>query len=87
MTKNILMERYEVHERQIARWKVQIIAYLLGDKYVCIINNLDPNATICRVAVEHPHRRPQKRPPGGERSPLPDGPRRRPDPRRSRPPT
>lgn len=52
MTKNLLMEHYEAHERQLARWKVQIIAYLLGDKYVCIVNNLDPNATICRVSAD-----------------------------------
>lgn len=46
-----LVEEYHEYEREVAEWRLQIIAYRLGDKFVCIINNLDPGATICRVCA------------------------------------
>lgn len=46
-----LLENYEEYTREIGVWQLQIIAYQLGHKYVCIINNLDPGATICRVSA------------------------------------
>ncbi|MES1147147.1 MAG: hypothetical protein ABUL49_00165 [bacterium] len=44
------MEDYEAYVREVAGYKLQIITYKLGEKHVCIINNLDPGATICRMA-------------------------------------
>jgi hypothetical protein len=45
-----LVDNYEEHFRQIGQWKLQIVAYTLGPKYICIVNNLDPGATVCRVS-------------------------------------
>lgn len=45
------MENYEEHFRDVADWRVQIVAYALNGKHVCIINNTDPQATLCRVTA------------------------------------
>lgn len=46
-----LVEEYEEHVREVGPWTLQIIAYKLDTKYVCIINNLDPGATVCRMSA------------------------------------
>jgi hypothetical protein len=46
-----LIDQYEEHIREVAGWKLQIAAYRLGDKYVCVVSNVDPGATICRVCA------------------------------------
>jgi len=50
-TVSTLIEDYVEFQRGIGRWKIQIVAYHLGDKHICIVNNLDPGATICRVSA------------------------------------
>ncbi len=44
-----LIEEYHEKTIKIAVWTLQIITYRLDSKYVCIVNNPDPGATICRV--------------------------------------
>ena len=46
----LLGDRQE-YTRVVANWTLQIIAYRLGEKFVCIVNNVDPGATICRVSA------------------------------------
>ncbi len=33
----------------VSQWTLRITSYRCGDKFVSIVNNLDPRATICRV--------------------------------------
>jgi hypothetical protein len=47
-----LKEGYEEHVRDLGPWQVQIVIYRLGSKFICIVNNLDPNATVCRVSAD-----------------------------------
>jgi len=44
-----LIEEYEVKTIKILTWSLQVITYKLDTKYVCIVNNTDPGATICRM--------------------------------------
>ncbi|HEY3783187.1 MAG TPA: hypothetical protein VGL56_19075 [Fimbriimonadaceae bacterium] len=44
-----VIEEYEEYQRPLGLTTIQIISYRLGEKHVCIVNNLDPGATICRV--------------------------------------
>jgi len=44
------LENYEEFLRQVGAGHMQVIVYSVGEMHVCIINNLDPGATICRVS-------------------------------------
>jgi hypothetical protein len=52
MSFSSLIEEYEEYERPLRHWVVRIIAYKLGEKYICIVNNVDPGATISRVSAK-----------------------------------
>ncbi len=45
-----LIEEYFEKNIVFGKWTLQIVTYKLDTKYVCIINNPDPGATICRVS-------------------------------------
>jgi hypothetical protein len=43
------IEGYKEQIRDVDQWRLQVILYCFGGKHVCIVNNIDPGATICRV--------------------------------------
>jgi|GEM_PF-6719332 len=45
-----LIEEYHEKTIRIADWSLEIITYRLDTKYVCIVKNPDPGATICRMS-------------------------------------
>lgn len=40
---------HEEHRSQLFTWTIDIVSYQIANKFVCIVNNTDPGATICRV--------------------------------------
>ncbi|MBC8065050.1 MAG: hypothetical protein H7Y17_09490 [Chlorobia bacterium] len=46
-----LISEYQEKTVKMAVWSLQIITYRLSTKYVCIVNNVDPGATICRESA------------------------------------
>lgn len=37
---------------KLSDWSLKVLTYCLGREYVCIVSNMDPSATICRVKAE-----------------------------------
>ena len=40
---------YKRRTEQLDGWPIGITSYKLGEKYVCMIDNVDPGATIARI--------------------------------------
>jgi hypothetical protein len=41
-------EKYSKRQKQVGRWKVNIVSYKLGDQYYCTVDNVEPGATLAR---------------------------------------
>ncbi len=50
MTISTLVEQYEAKEGQVWGHQIRVISYKLSSKFVCLIENLDVGAAICRVS-------------------------------------
>lgn len=49
MAKTVKPEEYQKRIEQEGRWKLQVISYRLGERYICTVDNVDPGATLARV--------------------------------------
>ncbi|MBI4483865.1 MAG: hypothetical protein HY652_13385 [Acidobacteria bacterium] len=41
-------ENYSQRQEQVGPWKINIISYKLGDKYLCTVDNVQPGANLAR---------------------------------------
>ena len=37
---------------KLSDWSLKVLTYALGREFVCIVSNIDPSATICRVKAD-----------------------------------
>jgi hypothetical protein len=42
-------EGYQRRQEQLAGWPVGIVSYKLGDRYICVIDNVSPGARLARA--------------------------------------
>ena len=41
-------ENYSQRQEQVGQWKINVISYKLGDKYLCTVDNVQPGANLAR---------------------------------------
>jgi hypothetical protein len=45
-------ELYNERVVKVSSWSLNVLTYPVGRSYVCIVSNLDPQATICRTKAD-----------------------------------
>jgi hypothetical protein len=43
------VEEYMRRQEEVGRWKMNIISYRFGDRYICTVDNVEPGATLARA--------------------------------------
>lgn len=41
-------EEYARRQEQVGRWRINIVSYRLGDRYLCTVDNVEPGARLAR---------------------------------------
>lgn len=42
------VEEYSSRIEEFGRWKMHIVSFKLGDRYICTVDNVEPGATLSR---------------------------------------
>lgn len=50
MAMSTIVENYEAKQGEVWGHQIRVVTYRLSDKYVCLIENLDVGAAICRAS-------------------------------------
>ena len=43
------VEGYSSRIQESGRWKMHVVSYRLGDRYICTVDNVEPGATLSRA--------------------------------------
>lgn len=46
------VEEYSSRYEEVGRWRINVVSYKLGDRYVCWVNNVEPGANLCKAEGE-----------------------------------
>jgi hypothetical protein len=49
MAEALRPEDYRKREESAGQWKLNVVSYKLGDKYLCSVDNVSPGATLARA--------------------------------------
>ncbi len=52
MTTSTVVEQYETKQGEVWGHQIRVVSYRLSDKFICLIENLDVGAAICRVSAD-----------------------------------
>jgi len=52
MPETLKPEEYQTRAESAGPWKLNVISYKLGDKYLCTVDNVSPGATLARAEGE-----------------------------------
>jgi len=42
------VEDYSSRIQESGRWKMHVVSYKMGDRYICTVDNVEPGATLAR---------------------------------------
>lgn len=47
----LIPKEYRTRIEPVGKWKIRITSYRLGDEYICVVDNMDPGATLERASA------------------------------------